>query len=194
MTSVLLQLTCCFHLITPLQISILSVAETVRSCSLDQCYKSLLSPATSETKRKMSTFISNIKASDGATQHAAGFQKAFQLLRNTSSLCKQSTSKKTILWNCDTAYQECVQLPFFLQHNQLSGHLTPYELTWALCLCLSSATDMVIIYLSSGITSRESSEQEKRATLSVVREENRHLNNSVMILTYALMNGRLLVL
>lgn len=54
----------------------------------------------------------------------------------------------------------------------------------------ASATDMVIIYLSSGITSRESSEQEKRATLSVVREENRHLNNSVMILTYALMNGR----
>lgn len=49
---------------------------------------------------------------------------------------------------------------------------------------------MVIIYLSSGITTRESSEQEKRATLSVVREENRHLNNSVMILTYALMNGR----
>lgn len=48
---------------------------------------------------------------------------------------------------------------------------------------------MVIIYLSSGVTSRESSEQEKRATLSVVREENRHLNNSVMILTYALMNG-----
>lgn len=77
-----------------LQISILSVAETVRSCSLDQCYKSLLSPATSETKRKMSTFISNIKASDGATQHAAGFQKAFQLLRNTSNLSKQSTSKK----------------------------------------------------------------------------------------------------
>lgn len=55
-------------------------------------------------------------------------------------------------------------------------------------LCLS-ATDVVIIYLSSGVTSRESSEQEKRATLSVVREENRHLNNSVMILTYALMNG-----
>lgn len=56
-----------------------------------------------------------------------------------------------------------------------------------------SATDMVVIYLSSGITTRESSEQEKRATLSVVREENRHLNNSVMILTYALMNGRSLV-
>ncbi|XP_034003396.1 VWFA and cache domain-containing protein 1 [Trematomus bernacchii] len=123
------------------KISILSVAETVRTCALDQCYKSLLSPATSETKRKMSTFISNIKASDAATQHAAGFQKAFQLLRNTSSLCKHS-----------------------------------------------STTDMVIVYLSSGITSRDSSEQEKRATLSVVREENRHLNNSVMILTYALMN------
>lgn len=123
------------------KISVLSVADTVRSCSLDQCYKSLLSPATSETKRKMSTFISNIKASDGFTQHAAGFQKAFQLLRNTSSLTKHSTT-----------------------------------------------TDMVIIYLSSGITSRESSEQEKRATLSVVREENRLLNNSVMILTYALMN------
>lgn len=78
---------------TLLQISVLSVAETVRSCSLDQCYKSLLSPATSETKRKMSTFISNIKASDGFTQHAAGFQKAFQLLRNTSSLTRHSTSK-----------------------------------------------------------------------------------------------------
>ncbi|XP_015234155.1 PREDICTED: VWFA and cache domain-containing protein 1 [Cyprinodon variegatus] len=123
------------------KISILSVAETVRSCSLDPCYKSLLSPATSETKRKMNTFISNIKASNGATQHAAGFQKAFQLLRNTSSLSKQSPT-----------------------------------------------TDLVIIYLSSGVTSRESSELEKRATLSVVREENRHLNNSVMILTYALMN------
>ncbi|XP_038134303.1 VWFA and cache domain-containing protein 1 [Cyprinodon tularosa] len=123
------------------KISILSVAETVRSCSLDPCYKSLLSPATSETKRKMNTFISNIKASNGATQHAAGFQKAFQLLRNTSSLSKQSPT-----------------------------------------------TDLVIIYLSSGVTSRESSELEKRATLSVVREENQHLNNSVMILTYALMN------
>lgn len=52
---------------------------------------------------------------------------------------------------------------------------------------------MMIIYLSSGITSRESSEQEKKATLSVVREENRHLNNSVMILTYALMNGKSLM-
>lgn len=62
------------------------------------------------------------------------------------------------------------------------------------CFCLLSATDMVIIYLSSGITSRESSEQDKRATLSVVREENRHLNNSVMILTYALMNGMSFVL
>ncbi|XP_019730967.1 VWFA and cache domain-containing protein 1 [Hippocampus comes] len=123
------------------KIAVLSVAETVRSCSLDQCYKSLLSPATSETKRKMSSFISNIKATDGTTQHAAGFQRAFQLLRNTSSLSKQSTT-----------------------------------------------TDMVIIYLSSGITSRESSEQEKKATLSVVKEENRHFNNSVMILTYALMN------
>lgn len=80
-------------LVLLLQISVLSVADAVRSCSLDQCYKSLLSPATSETKRKMSTFISNIKASDGATQHAAGFQKAFQLLRNTSSLSKQSASK-----------------------------------------------------------------------------------------------------
>ena len=49
---------------------------------------------------------------------------------------------------------------------------------------------MVILYLSSGVTTRETSEQEKRATLSVVREENRYLNNSVMILTYALMNGR----
>lgn len=78
----------------PSQISILSVAETVRSCSLDQCYKSLLSPATSETKRKMSTFVSNVKASDGATQHAAGFEKAFQLLRNTTSHNKQSSKSQ----------------------------------------------------------------------------------------------------
>lgn len=92
-----------------LQISVLSVAEAVRSCSLDQCYKSLLSPATSETKRKMSSFISSIKASEGATQHAAGFQKAFQLLRNTSSLSKQSSSKDAPpqagrlrpRWQCD---------------------------------------------------------------------------------------------
>ncbi|XP_059416238.1 VWFA and cache domain-containing protein 1-like isoform X2 [Carassius carassius] len=124
------------------KISVLTIAETVRSCSLDQCYKSFLSPATSETKRKMSTFINNIKASDSSTQHALGFQKAFQLLRNTSNVIRQPTN-----------------------------------------------TDMVIIYLSSGITSRDSSEHEKRATLSVVKEENRHLNNSVMILTYALMNG-----
>lgn len=48
---------------------------------------------------------------------------------------------------------------------------------------------MVIIYLSSGVTSRDSSEYEKKATLNVIKEENRHLNNSVMILTYALING-----
>lgn len=52
---------------------------------------------------------------------------------------------------------------------------------------------MVIIYLSSGITSKDSSEEEKKATLSVISEQNRHLNNSVMILTYALMNGKTLV-
>ncbi|XP_016303252.1 VWFA and cache domain-containing protein 1-like [Sinocyclocheilus anshuiensis] len=123
------------------KISVLTIADTVRSCSLDQCYKSFLSPATSETKRKMSTFINNIKASDSSTQHALGFQKAFQLLRNTSNVTRQPTN-----------------------------------------------TDMVIIYLSSGVTSRDSSDHEKRATLSVVKEENRYLNNSVMILTYALMN------
>ncbi|XP_053083652.1 VWFA and cache domain-containing protein 1 isoform X1 [Pangasianodon hypophthalmus] len=123
------------------KISLLTVADAVRSCSLDQCYKSFLSPATSETKRKMSTFINSIKSSDSATQHAMGFQKAFQLLRNTSSMGRPHSN-----------------------------------------------TDMVIIYLSSGVTSRDSSEHEKRATLNVVKEENRHLNNSVMILTYALIN------
>uniref|UniRef100_A0A3B3Q600 VWFA and cache domain-containing protein 1 n=1 Tax=Paramormyrops kingsleyae TaxID=1676925 RepID=A0A3B3Q600_9TELE len=123
------------------KISVLTVADTVRSCSLDQCYKSFLSPATSETKRKMASFISNIKASDSPTQHALGFQKAFQLLRNTSNVTRQQMT-----------------------------------------------TDLVIIYLSSGMTSRHSSEYEKKTTLSVVKEENRHLNNSVMILTYALMN------
>uniref|UniRef100_A0A674DAC1 VWFA and cache domain-containing protein 1 n=1 Tax=Salmo trutta TaxID=8032 RepID=A0A674DAC1_SALTR len=123
------------------KVSILSSAEAVRSCSLDPCYKSYLSPATSETKRKLSAFISNLKASDSPTQHALGFQKAFQLLRNTSSVTRKLTN-----------------------------------------------TDMVIVYLSSGITSRDASEHEKRDTLRVVKEENRHLNNSVMILTYALMN------
>ncbi|KAL1022783.1 hypothetical protein UPYG_G00032240 [Umbra pygmaea] len=123
------------------KISILSSAEAVRSCSLDQCYKNYLSPATSETKRKMSTFINNLKGSDSPTQHALGFQKAFQLLRSTNNITRQLPN-----------------------------------------------TDMVIVYLSSGITSREASEHEKRDTLRVIREENRHLNNSVMILTYALMN------
>lgn len=49
---------------------------------------------------------------------------------------------------------------------------------------------MVIIYLSAGITSKDSSEEDKKATLRVINEENGFLNNSVMILTYALMNGR----
>ncbi|CDQ90815.1 unnamed protein product [Oncorhynchus mykiss] len=75
------------------KVSILSSAEAVRSCSLDQCYKSYLSPATSETKRKMSAFITNLKASDSPTQHALGFQKAFQLLRNTSNVTRKLTSK-----------------------------------------------------------------------------------------------------
>lgn len=56
------------------------------------------------------------------------------------------------------------------------------------CFCLD--TDMVIIYLSAGITSKDSSEEDKKATLRVINEENSFLNNSVMILTYALMNGR----
>lgn len=49
---------------------------------------------------------------------------------------------------------------------------------------------MVIIYLSAGITSKDSSEEDKKATLRIINEENGFLNNSVMILTYALMNGR----
>lgn len=48
---------------------------------------------------------------------------------------------------------------------------------------------MVIISLSAGITSKDSSEDDKKATLRVINEENSFLNNSVMILTYALMNG-----
>lgn len=48
---------------------------------------------------------------------------------------------------------------------------------------------MVIIYLSAGITSKDSSEDDKKATLRIINEENSFLNNSVMILTYALMNG-----
>ncbi|NXL46978.1 CAHD1 protein, partial [Podilymbus podiceps] len=123
------------------KISVLTVADAVRTCSLDQCYKTFLSPATSETKRKMSTFVSSIKSSDSPTQHAVGFQKAFQLIRNTNNGTK-------------------------LQGN----------------------TDMVIIYLSAGITSKDSSEDDKKATLRVINDENSFLNNSVMILTYALMN------
>ncbi|RXM36476.1 VWFA and cache domain-containing protein 1 [Acipenser ruthenus] len=123
------------------KISMLAVADAVRTCSLDQCYKAFLSPATSETKRKMSSFISNIKSSDSPTQHALGFQKAFQLLRDTHNVTRQKSN-----------------------------------------------TDMVIIYLSSGITSRDSSEDDKKATLRVINEENGYLNNAVMILTYALMN------
>lgn len=77
----------------PWQISVLTVADAVRTCSLDQCYKTFLSPATSETKRKMSTFVSSIKASDSSTQHALGFQKAFQLLRNTNNGTRLQGSK-----------------------------------------------------------------------------------------------------
>ncbi|XP_030874640.1 VWFA and cache domain-containing protein 1 [Leptonychotes weddellii] len=124
------------------KISVLTVADTVRTCSLDQCYKTFLSPATSETKRKMSTFVSSVKSLDSPTQHAVGFQKAFQLIRST---------------NNNTKFQ--------------------------------ANTDMVIIYLSAGITSKDSSEEDKKATLRVINEENSFLNNSVMILTYALMNG-----
>ncbi|XP_023574065.1 VWFA and cache domain-containing protein 1 isoform X2 [Octodon degus] len=123
------------------KISVLTVADTVRTCSLDQCYETFLSPATSETKRKMSTFVSGVKASDSPTQHAAGFQKAFQLIRST---------------NNNTKFQ--------------------------------ANTDMVIIYLSAGTTSKDSPEEDKKATLRVINEENSFLNNSVMILTYALMN------
>jgi hypothetical protein len=68
-----------------LQISVLTVADAVRTCSLDQCYKTYLSPATSETKRKMSTFVSSVKPSDSPTQHAVGFHRAFQLIRSTSN-------------------------------------------------------------------------------------------------------------
>ncbi|XP_010603533.1 VWFA and cache domain-containing protein 1 [Fukomys damarensis] len=123
------------------KISVLTVADAVRTCSLDQCYKAFLSPATSETKRKMSTFVGSVKASDSPTQHAAGFQKAFQLVRSTSNSTKSQAN-----------------------------------------------TDMVIIYLSAGVTSKDSSEEDKKATLRAINEENSFLNNSVMILTYALMN------
>lgn len=53
---------------------------------------------------------------------------------------------------------------------------------------------MVIIYLSAGITSTDSSEDGKKSTLRVINDENSLLNNSVMILTYALMNGKKLFL
>lgn len=81
------------HEFLPRQISVLTVADAVRTCSLDQCYKTFLSPATSETKRKMSSFVSSIKASDSSTQHALGFQKAFQLLRNTNNGTRLQGSK-----------------------------------------------------------------------------------------------------
>ncbi|RXM31443.1 hypothetical protein EOD39_7020 [Acipenser ruthenus] len=77
------------------KISMLAVADAVRTCSLDQCYKAFLSPATSETKRKMSSFISNIKSSDSPTQHALGFQKAFQLLQGTHNVTRQKSKGVT---------------------------------------------------------------------------------------------------
>nr|KAF6443241.1 cache domain containing 1 [Molossus molossus] len=74
------------------KISVLTVADTVRTCSLDQCYKTFLSPATSETKRKMSTFVSSVKSLDSPTQHSVGFQKAFQLIRSTNNNTKFQAS------------------------------------------------------------------------------------------------------
>lgn len=53
---------------------------------------------------------------------------------------------------------------------------------------------MVIIYLSAGITSTDSSEDGKKTTLRVISDENSFLNNSVMILTYALMNGKVIAI
>ncbi len=50
---------------------------------------------------------------------------------------------------------------------------------------------MVIITCHQASPPRDSSEREKRATLSVVKERNRPTHNSVMILTYALMNGEI---
>uniref|UniRef100_F7DFT1 Cache domain-containing 1 n=1 Tax=Xenopus tropicalis TaxID=8364 RepID=F7DFT1_XENTR len=123
------------------KISVLTVADIGRTCSLDPCYKTFLSPATSEAKREMASFVSSVKSSDSPTQHALGFQKAFQLIRNTKNGTK-----------------------------------------------IHANTDIVIIYLSAGITSKDSSEEDKKATLRVISEENSLMNNSVMILTYAIMN------
>ncbi|POI31458.1 hypothetical protein CIB84_004791, partial [Bambusicola thoracicus] len=95
------------------KISVLTVADTVRTCSLDQCYKTFLSPATSETKRKMSTFVSSIKSSDSPTQHAIGFQKAFQLIRNTNNGTKLQgkgvTGLKELAFLRDLAEQNSVK-------------------------------------------------------------------------------------
>lgn len=76
------------------------------------------------------------------------------------------------------------------RNREPHGYLHPAsQCNLGLCVfCLD--TDMVIIYLSAGITSKDSSEEDKKATLRVINEENGFLNNSVMILTYALMNGR----
>lgn len=71
--------------------------------------------------------------------------------------------------------------------ESLSGCLGLEPSVILVCFCLD--TDMVIIYLSAGITSKDSSEEDKKATLRIINEENSFLNNSVMILTYALMNG-----
>lgn len=105
---------------------------------------------------------------------------------------------KTLRW---CAYKELILIPALrniyqskkcgsgLKFRFDGGYYIQYD--WLLIIFPLTDTDMVIIYLSSGITSRDSSEHEKRATLSVVKDENRHLNNSVMILTYALMNGEI---
>ncbi|KAK2107220.1 VWFA and cache domain-containing protein 1 [Saguinus oedipus] len=159
------------------KISVLTVADTVRTCSLDQCYKTFLSPATSETKRKMSTFVSSVKSSDSPTQHAVGFQKAFQLIRSTNNNTKFQASECILSEDLKVNKAELKysrQIGLFVNATHLN---TP-----------KTYTDMVIIYLSAGITSKDSSEEDKKATLRVINEENSFLNNSVMILTYALMN------
>lgn len=101
-------------------------------------------------------------------------------------------------------YDLQINIYSFIKGRKLLLHQVSLSLLWIMLMqCWTKSfsltapniyfsldTDMVIIYLSAGITTRDSSEDGKKTTLRVINEENSFLNNSVMILTYALMNGK----
>ncbi|XP_075930052.1 VWFA and cache domain-containing protein 1 isoform X1 [Petromyzon marinus] len=132
------------------KLGVLAVSDTAKACPLDSCYRTMLSPVTAETRRKMAAFVAAARPTDAPTQHALGFRRAFQLLAATRELGRARGG-----W----------------RHQ-----------------ATAEVVDMVIVYLSPGVTGASPGDDEKRQTLAVVATENAALNNSVMILTYALMN------